>query len=139
MAAGYLRSLGLAAEGTDSHHIFTLAEEKNIRIGLAKANAQNAGLAVSTVAGGVATIERIAQFQVNVNTDVSVGDLVSSAAITWDITEHNVADLVLGHNTTLRLSNGTNGQVALLRVTQDATGGRTLACLLYTSPSPRDS
>ena len=53
--------------------------------------------------------------------------LASAAAITWDVDKGAVADLTLGHNATLTISNGGNGDIALLRVLQDSTGSRTLA------------
>ena len=40
--------------------------------------------------------------------------LTSAANITWDINEGTVADLTLGHNVTLTLSNGSDGEIALL-------------------------
>ena len=56
-----------------------------------------------------------------------VQTLTSSAAIAWDIDDGDIADLTLGHNTTITLSNGHNGQTAILRVLQDSNGSRTLA------------
>ena len=58
---------------------------------------------------------------------VTVEALTSAATIAWDVDEGEVADLTLAHNTTLNLSGGDNGWSALLRVTQDTTGSRTLA------------
>ena len=56
-----------------------------------------------------------------------VQNLASAAAIAWNTNNGLDADLTLAHNTTITLSGGYNGAAALLRLVQDATGGRTLA------------
>ena len=53
--------------------------------------------------------------------------LTSAAAITWNVDDGEVADLTLGHNVTLTIAGGDNGDTAMLRCLQDATGSRTLA------------
>ena len=55
-----------------------------------------------------------------------VQSLTSAASITWDVDKGEVADLTATQNFMLNLSNGVNGQMALLRVKQDATGSRTI-------------
>lgn len=52
--------------------------------------------------------------------------LTSAATIAWDVDDGVVADLTLGHNVTLSMSGGKNGDTAMLRCIQDATGSRTL-------------
>lgn len=56
-----------------------------------------------------------------------VQSLASAAAVAWDVNKGNIANLALGHNATVTPSGGADGDTALLRVVQDATGGRTLA------------
>ena len=65
--------------------------------------------------------------------------LTSAVAIRWDISRGDQADLTLGHNTTLQISGGTDGDVALLAVTQDTTGSRTLALHSSISRGGRDA
>ena len=67
------------------------------------------------------------KLSVHVPSANKVQTLTSAAAIAWDMESGLTADLVLGHNATITPSNGANGDTAILRVTQDATGGRTLA------------
>ena len=52
--------------------------------------------------------------------------LTSAATITWAVGSGAVADLTLGHNVTLNISGGVNGETAMLRCLQDSTGSRTL-------------
>ena len=65
--------------------------------------------------------------------------LTSAATITWDIDDGAVADLTLGHNVTLTLSNGENGQTAMLRTRQDTTGSRTLTLASTIQRGGRDA
>ena len=65
--------------------------------------------------------------------------LASATAITWDVDKGAVADLTLGHNTTLTLSNGYNGEIALLRALQDSTGSRTLTLASAIQRGGRDA
>ena len=50
--------------------------------------------------------------------------LAAAAAIEWDVDEGDVATLTATRNFTLSLTGGDNGQFAILRVLQDATGNR---------------
>ena len=59
--------------------------------------------------------------------EVGLQTLTSDTTISWDVDDGEVADLTLAHNTTLNITNGQNGEIALLRVLQDTTGSRTLA------------
>ena len=68
-----------------------------------------------------ADIARTSQLRPTVQT------LTSAAAITWAIGRGDQADLTLAHNTTLTISGGVDGDAAVLAVTQDGTGSRTLA------------
>ena len=56
-----------------------------------------------------------------------VQTLTSAAAIAWAMGNGLTADLTLAHNATITPSGGDNGETAILRVVQDATGSRTLA------------
>ena len=56
-----------------------------------------------------------------------VQTLVSAAAVAWAMGNGLTADLTLAHNATITPSGGNDGDTAILRVVQDATGGRTLA------------
>ena len=62
--------------------------------------------------------------------------LASAAAIAWDVDAGEIADLTLGHNATLTMSGGANGDVAQLRVKQDSTGNRTLTLSGITANRP---
>ena len=53
-------------------------------------------------------------------------DLTSASTITWNVSNGTVADLTLGHNVTLTISGGVDGDTAMLRCLQDSTGSRTL-------------
>lgn len=48
------------------------------------------------------------------------------ATVTFDLSDGNKQLVVLGGNRTLALSNVTTGQVFMLKLTQDATGSRTV-------------
>ena len=52
--------------------------------------------------------------------------LTSAATLTWAVGSGAVADLTLGHNVTLNISGGADGETAMLRCLQDGTGSRTL-------------
>ena len=52
--------------------------------------------------------------------------LTSASTITWNVDSGTVADLTLGHNVTLNISGGADGETAMLRCLQDSTGSRTL-------------
>ena len=52
--------------------------------------------------------------------------LTSASTITWNVASGAVADLTLGHNVTLNISGGVDGDTAMLRCLQDTTGSRTL-------------
>ena len=55
-----------------------------------------------------------------------VQTLTSAATIAWNVDSGEIADLTAAHDFTLNLTNGSDGQTALLRVAQDATGSRTM-------------
>lgn len=57
----------------------------------------------------------------------TVQTLTSAATITWDTSKGLIANLTLGHNTVITPTGGRDGDTAILRVKQDATGSRTLA------------
>ena len=52
--------------------------------------------------------------------------LTSASTLTWNVNSGAVADLTLGHNVTLNISGGEDGETAMLRCLQDGTGSRTL-------------
>lgn len=52
--------------------------------------------------------------------------LTSAAAVTWNMNQGHTALLTLGHNVTLTISGGEDGDLAYLKAKQDATGSRTL-------------
>ena len=52
--------------------------------------------------------------------------LTSASTLTWNVSSGAVADLTLGHNVTLNISGGQDGDTAMLRCLQDTTGSRTL-------------
>ena len=52
--------------------------------------------------------------------------LVSGAAVAWNVDNGNIGTMTAAHNFTLNISGGSNGEFALLRILQDATGGRTI-------------
>lgn len=56
----------------------------------------------------------------------AVQTLTSGTAVAWAVGSGNIADLVAATNITLTISGGSDGDTALLRFQQDATGSRTL-------------
>ena len=56
----------------------------------------------------------------------NVQALVSSAAITMNVDAGEVGTVTLAHNATFNLTGGSDGDSAMLRVTQDSSGSRTL-------------
>ena len=57
----------------------------------------------------------------------TVQTLTSAATITMAFGSGEIGDVTLAHNTTFNITGGSDGHIAQLRVTQDSTGGRTLA------------
>ena len=55
-----------------------------------------------------------------------ITNLTDAATISWNYANGNVAAVTLGGNRTLSLSNVPSGACGLIKVKQDATGGRTL-------------
>ena len=52
--------------------------------------------------------------------------LTSAAAVTWNVDNGEIGTMTVGHNFTLTITGGVNGQMALLRTLQDTTGSRTM-------------
>lgn len=52
--------------------------------------------------------------------------LTDGSTVTWDLSVSNNAQVTLGGNRTLAISNATDGDYGTLLVIQDGTGGRTL-------------
>ena len=52
--------------------------------------------------------------------------LTSAAAVTWNVASGHTALLTLGHNVTLTMRGGSDGDLAYLKTKQDSTGSRTL-------------
>lgn len=52
--------------------------------------------------------------------------LTAGANVAWDVDSGNIAQLLLGQNTSVTISGGNDGDYAILTATQDATGGNRL-------------
>lgn len=83
---------------------------------------------VSSVVGGVGVSATTSNGVVTVASASNLVAVTSSASITLDLSQGQVQAVTLGINSTLNApTNVQNGETFMLIVTQDSTGGRTLA------------
>ena len=79
-------------------------------------------------AGGAANAGNLrATVTLDIPTETLVQALTSAIALAWNVDGGEVGTVTLSHNATLTISGGRDGQMALLRVTQDGAGSRTLS------------
>jgi len=85
-------------------------------------------IAVSVFDGATTyTSEKLTLKQVNKASSNAFATLTDGATVTWDMDVSDNAEVTLGGNRTLAISNPKEGHVGILKVIQDGTGGRTLA------------
>lgn len=113
------------------------------KLGAAAGKIRIGDVSAAQVAFALATPDGAAVFNVGVNgglsradgTAQSVTTLTDGATITWDWSVAPNAQVTLGGNRTLSITNAVTGQTAWLKVIQDGTGSRTLTTAGWLKPA----